>query len=307
MMKKIVCFGNPVYDIISTPFLRSSDRILSGCSTNASLALSKLGVSSTLVGCVGEDYYNKLNQDLAYRGIDSVLYPSETTGGFSLIYDDFGNRELSVLGIARSLPNSMNGMPEPNLIILGPILGEVSVSLVLDLVSRFRSVPILLDPQGLLRVVDNGQVLHKHTKEFDDIAKLSTIIKANELETEIVTGINPRKKPVEAVKALYEFGGKYAIVTLAEAGSIIYDGMKLLEIPPFSTKAIDPTGAGDTYAAGFSCKFLEDKYDLITAGCFASSVSSIMVENSGPDFHLTHDDAIERMEKLKCGSLSLRL
>ena len=307
MTQRVVAFGNPVYDIISTPVLRRSDRVLSGCSTNACLALAKLGTASSLVGCIGPDYAKLLQQDLENRNIDFLLYDSEQTGGFGLIYDDRGDRELSILGVANNIPDEVSALPDPSLIILGPILGEVSIALAQDIVSHYPQVPLLLDPQGLLRFIKDGQVVHEHTQSFDEITRLSTIVKANELETRTVTGLEPRDNPEAAVEKLYAFGCKIAIVTLADAGSIIYDGAEMYRIPPYTTNAIDPTGAGDTYAAGFSYKYLQNSQDLVTAGCFASSVASVMVENSGPDFPLTLDEATSRMQKLFNGPLDLKL
>ena len=101
---------------------------------------------------------------------------------------------------------------------------------------------VLTDPQGLLRNQNNGEIYHEMTQDFIDIARLSTIVKANELETKVVTGIDPRVDPESAVKALYQFGCKIAVTTIAEAGSIIYDGEGLYTIPAYQTNAIDPTG-----------------------------------------------------------------
>jgi len=157
-----------------------------------------------------------------------------------------------------------------------------------------------------LRVYENGLVVHRLTREFETIAPLCTVIKANELETLTITGVNPRLDPDTAVKILYAYGCKIAIVTLAEAGSVIYDGKKIYHIPPFITTAIDPTGAGDTYAAGFMVRYLETK-DLLLVGCFASSVASVMVENVGPGFPLTRAMAEQRSELLLSGSLEIRL
>jgi len=39
----VIYFGNPVFHLISTPMLQPPDWVLSGCSINVSLALSKLG------------------------------------------------------------------------------------------------------------------------------------------------------------------------------------------------------------------------------------------------------------------------
>jgi sugar/nucleoside kinase (ribokinase family) len=306
MKKRILAFGNPVYDVIMTPAIVRRDRVLSGCSTNACLAVSKLGEQGVLVGTVGPDFKDILSQDLTSRGIQHNLIPSRQTGGFSLIYDARGDRELTILGVADPIPDTADGFNQVDFVLLGPILGEINASLVKFLRTE-TSAPILLDPQGLLRSLRGDDIVHDLNQAFIDIAGMSTIIKANELETRVVTGIDPRKDPEGAVCALYGYGCKIAITTLAEAGSIIYDGTRHFYIPPYEVNAIDPTGAGDTYAAGFMVKYLETPHDLTAVGCFASAVSSVMVENSGPDFPLTRAEANRRQEKLLSGPLTIKL
>lgn len=297
MKKKVLCYGNPVYDIISTPSLRRTDRVLSGCSTNACLALSKLGESAFLVGTIGDDYLSSIKNDLDSWMIGYKLLLSRETGGFSLIYDEKGDRELEVLGVAKQIPISRIDVETPDFILLGPILGEISIELGRYISANF-DVPILLDPQGTLRQIKDGSIVHNLTEQFIHLAGMSTVVKANELETRIVTGIEPREEPEKAVRTLYEFGCQIAIVTLAEAGSMIFDGHELYEIPAYATKAIDPTGAGDTYAAGFITKYLETPQELMAAGCFASAVASVMVEQSGPEFSLSREEADRRFAAL---------
>ncbi len=291
MNKKIFAYGNPVYDVISTPQIVRPERILSGCSTNACLAVARLGEQATLVGTVGEDFRERLKADLDERQVLYHLLPSQETGGFSLIYyDDHGNRHLSILGTADAIPNYVDGVEQADIVLIGPILGEIGAELVTE-IKRRTQAPIVVDPQGLLRGSKDGKIFHEMSSSFEKIAAMATVVKANELETKVVTGIEPREDPEKAVRALHQFGCKIAITTLAEAGSIIYDGHKVYVIPPFTTNAIDPTGAGDTYAAGFMVKYLETPQDLSAVGCFGSAVSSVMVENSGPDFPLNRQEA----------------
>lgn len=192
------------------------------------------------------------------------------------------------------------------MIILGPILEEISKEFGSSL-SQFTSAPILFDPQGSLRKIKDGKIIHEISEDFVALARISTILKANEVETETVTGLSPRSNPRKAVEALHKYGARISIVTLADAGSIIFDGNQFVEIPAYTTTAIDPTGAGDTYAASFSYKFLENPQELWNAGCFASSVASIMVENTGPDFPLTLADATQRMNSLIERPLKLKI
>lgn len=304
--KRILTFGNPVFDLILTPQIVRNERVLSGCSTNACLAVSKLGEESFLIGTVGPDFLARMTNELDSRRIEHNLLPSLQTGGFSLIYDERGDRELIVLGIADPIPANADGFGKVDFVLLGPILGEISTDLVQNL-KHLTDAPILLDPQGLLRRIKGNSIVHEVSKEFIEIAKLSTVVKANEIETLTVTGIDPRKDPEGSVRALYETGCRIAVVTLAEAGSVIFDGKKVFRIPPYTTNAIDPTGAGDTYAAGFMVKYLETPDDLTQVGCFASCVSSVMVENSGPEFPLTRAEADRRAKILLDGPIDIKL
>jgi len=307
LTKNILAFGNPVFDVITTPALTRKDRVLSGCSTNACLAASRLGARTTLVGSVGADFRSRLERELVQCSVGYCLLPSAQTGGFSLkYYDDHGSRELTLLGIADAIEHYDGRYEDYDFILIGPILGEVSASFVKEICNS-ACLPILTDPQGLLRNQNNGRIYHEMTHDFIEIAKFSTILKANELETKVVTGIDPRQDPERAVKKLFDFGCKIAVTTIAEVGSIIYDGTRLYPIPAFTTNAIDPTGAGDTYAAGFIVKYMENPSDLTAVGCFASAVASVMVENSGPDFPLTYNEAERRQKSLMQQPKVLRL
>jgi sugar/nucleoside kinase (ribokinase family) len=88
------------------------------------------------------------------------------------------------------------------------------------------------------------------------------------------------------------------IVTLAELGSLIYDGKNFIDIPPIETEAVDATGCGDTYMAGFTFEYLKSGGDLRRSGCYASCTSTIMLENVGPDFPMSEAMIRERQEKL---------
>ena len=61
----ITAIGNPVYDYIRTPKVDTKERILSGCSTNAALALAKMGEEVRLIGAIGDDFKEQFIRDLA--------------------------------------------------------------------------------------------------------------------------------------------------------------------------------------------------------------------------------------------------
>lgn len=294
----IVAFGNPVYDYITTPFISTGERVLSGCSTNACLALTKLGHATALVGCIGADYYDRFLSDMRYYQIQPHIQLGNQTGGFGLIYDERGNRTLDVLGIAEPITQIPALCTEAQALIIGPILQETPSSLI-ERLHRENDAPLFLDPQGLLRRIEHsGKIEHFCPSWFADIARLCHVIKANEVEAQVITGIDPRVEGVAALRCLKALGCTIAIITLAEAGSLIDDGHYQYRIPAYETMALDPTGAGDTYMAGFLHAYLHDPTNLYRAGCFGSATASIWIEHTGPDAPISLKEVERRVAAL---------
>jgi sugar/nucleoside kinase (ribokinase family) len=286
----IVAFGNPVYDYVKTPKVTTGTRVLSGCSTNSCLALAGLGRATTLVGRIGADFHDRFVADAQRYGIASAMQQCEQTGGFSLIYDQRGDRTLDVLGIAAAIEHVPAITSQAEAIIIGPILQETSPELI-EQIHAVSDAPLFLDPQGLLRRVGpQGRIEHFCPPEFARVAPLFRMIKANEMEAEVITGINPRADSVGALRGLKALGCEIAIITLAEAGSLIDDGAQQFVIPAYATDVRDPTGAGDTYMAGFIHAYLQNPADLYAAGCCGSATASIWIEHTGPGAPVTRDE-----------------
>ena len=299
----LVGIGNPVYDIIVTPWSRTTGRVLSGCSTNACLAAKKLGVRKVgLLGCIGKDFSEQFSRDMREYDIEASMDASGlTTGGFHLIYDRNGNRTLDVLGTAGKI--RQNNFPQRFLdgtfLLIGPILGEVDLELIKSLRST-SPAKIFLDPQGLVRKVGNdGRIVHScDREEMRKIIELVDFVKPNEQEIETITG---EKDPLIGLEQLRSIGAAVPIVTLAERGSLLLDGNKLYRVPPFATKhAIDPTGAGDVYGGSFITEYMRTR-NLSESALFASAAASLMVEQVGPDFRLAPKDVQERKEAIRNG------
>jgi sugar/nucleoside kinase (ribokinase family) len=295
----ITAIGNPVYDYIKTQKVDTDGRVLSGCSTNAALALSKLGQAVRLVGAIGEDHRYSFIASLDKYRIEYEIIPSQQTGGFSLVYyDNFGNRTLDLLGRADNIGDiDPSYYEDSEAVLIGPILGEVSFENIREIRKGFDGL-FFCDPQGLLRGADEtGRIYHEKPDGIEEILGQFNVVKPNELEGKVLTGIDCRQDPYEAARIIKSWGPNIVIVTLAELGSIIYDGHQFVNIPPYPINLVDSTGAGDTYMAGFTFEYLRT-HDLRQSGCFASCVSSIMIEQVGPDFELTEAEVRRRQQTL---------
>lgn len=294
----IFAFGNPVYDAISTPFVATEGRVLSGCSTNTCLALTRLGRQAALVGRVGSDSYARLLDDLTRFGVAAHVELAEQTGGFRLCYDLRGDRTLDLLGVAGPIEHIPAIYATAEAIIVGPILQETPRPLV-ERIAQTSSAPLFLDPQGFLRRIGlGGRIDHYAPSDFAAVARLCEVVKANEVEAQVLTGIDPRQNAFGAARRLRATGCRIAIVTLAEAGSVIDNGVHQWRIPAFPTQANDPTGAGDTYLAGFIHSFLENRDDLLLAGCVGAATASLWIEATGPETPIDPQEVAQRTASL---------
>ena len=101
------------------------------------------------------------------------------------------------------------------------------------------------------------------------------ILIANENEAKAFTGQDTK----QAINTLSKISD-IAIIKLGKKGSIIKSKNNLIKIPGFKVNAIDTTGAGDIYTAGFLYGLLND-LDLETSGKIASFIASKVVEVKG--------------------------
>ncbi len=107
------------------------------------------------------------------------------------------------------------------------------------------------------------------------VTRYVDIVFANEEEALAFTGLEPLQA-LETISMMCEV----AVVKTGRHGSRVKKGDKVYHILPVPTKAVDTTGAGDSYAAGFLYG-LTRGLDLQKCGEIASLVSSKAVETMG--------------------------
>jgi fructokinase len=89
-------------------------------------------------------------------------------------------------------------------------------------------------------------------------------------------------RPEEYVAMFHELGPKIVILTMGKEGSLIsQDGKLLGHVPARPIKAVDVTGAGDSFWAGFLVALL-DGHSLPRCALFAREVVELKLTNVGP-------------------------
>jgi sugar/nucleoside kinase (ribokinase family) len=265
-----------------------------GSEANTLNALSMLGHKVVYFGKVGQDNHGeKYHQKLLENGVISkVIKVNGMTGkAVTLITPDSERTFATHLGVSVLLEdneiNEADIMEAKYFHLTGYILGgettRKAAMRALD-IAKNNNVKICLDLADPNMVKMNKDVLELVAKEYADI------IIANENEAKEFTN----QEPEEAINTLSEIA-EIAIIKLGKEGSLIKSKDQLIKIPGFEAKAIDTTGAGDIYAAGFLYGLLND-LSLETSGKIASFIASKVVEVKGARLN---NLPIEEINKLK--------
>lgn len=245
-------------------------------------------VSFQLVTKVGSEDL-PVTQEMKEAGIDVKVYPSEHTVLFENIYGENQNtRSQRVL--AKADPFTIEEMKPlmGKIYHIGSLLNDDFSPEVVKYLSTKGHISI--DAQGYLREV-RGQDVHPiDWKDKLEILACTDIIKVNEHEMEVITGLKDAR---QAAKQLHAWGVKEVIVTLGSEGSIIYANDRFYDIPAYAPReVVDATGCGDTYSAGFLyCR--SQGIDYEEAGKFAAAMCTLKLEHSGP-----FDRSIEEVQAI---------
>ena len=297
-MKDICCVGHITKDKIITP--RQTVYMAGGTSFYFSYALNHLPqhVSFQLVTKLGESEMQSAD-DMRAAGIDVLTFPSRHTVYFENKYgEDMNDRTQRVLERADPFTIDEMSSVDARVFHLGSLLSDDFSPEVVEYLSTKGRISI--DAQGYLREVRGEKVYAIDWADKRKILANTDIIKVNEHEMEVITGLtDPRK----AAERLAEWGVKEVCITLGSYGSVIYDGTEFAIVPAFPTReVVDATGCGDTYSTGYLYKRACGA-SIADAGCFAAAMSSLKLEHSGP-FSRTEVD-IENL--LKTSGLTARI
>lgn len=261
---------------------------MGGAAANVAIISATLGLNTSLVSAVGGDfknseYYKKMD-DLSINTESMIIVPGEETPTAFVLTDEEDNQiSYFYWGAAKKFEESK--IPEK------AIENAEAIHLATGNPDFNWKCSIEAKKNDLLVSFDPGQDLGMYsTKKLKDVIENTTILFGNHYEI---------KRICEAleldIQGLRELGPKIIVKTCGSEGSEIYSNDDTITIDAVKTEAVDPTGAGDSYRAGFLSRFINGE-SILESAKFASAVSSFIVEEQGcqtkaPSF----DDSFERM------------
>ena len=248
-----------------------------GSAANVAVGVSRLGYSSGFVGMVGSDQFGEmLIEDLKREGVD-VSHLIRTEGNSGLVFaviNPAGERILySSRGGALKFDRSLipvDYIKEARFLHLTSIIAEKAID-TLEFASSVacdNNIKVILDPGSILA--------EKGCKALSGILGNCYLITPSQIEANMLTGLEGK----EAGIRLLEYGPKAVIITKGAEGCLLITKDLTREVPALRSKAVDTTGAGDSFVAGLISGLLENK-GLEEATEFATLVASISVTRRG--------------------------
>ena len=294
-MNKLLIVGTVAFDAIETPFGKT-DKILGGAGTFIGLSASHFNLQSAIVSVVGDDFPQEYLDLLTARNIDisglEIVKGGKTFFWSGKYHNDMNSRdtlatELNVL--ADFNPIVPENFKNADVVMLGNLHPLVQTGVLNQMISTPKLV--VLDTMNFW--VDCA------LPELLDVIKRVDVITINDEEARQLSG---EYSLVKAAAKIHKMGPKYVVIKKGEHGALLFHDKEVFFAPALPLEEVfDPTGAGDTFAGGFSGYITQSENisfnNLKNAIIHGSNLASFCVEKFGT----------ERMESLKKEEVQERL
>ncbi|MDR7208504.1 PfkB family carbohydrate kinase [Flavobacterium piscis] len=294
-MNKLLIVGTVAFDAIETPFGKT-DKILGGAATYIGLSASFFNLQSAIVSVVGDDFPQEHLDLLTSRNIDisgiEIVKGGKTFFWSGLYHNDLNSRdtlvtELNVL--ADFQPKVPQNYKDADIVMLGNLHPLVQSS-VLDQLEKKPKL-VVLDTMNFWMDCALPELL--------DVIKRVDVITINDEEARQLSG---EYSLLKAAAKIQEMGPKYVVIKKGEHGALLFHNREVFFAPALPLEDVfDPTGAGDTFAGGFSGFITQSENisfgNMKNAIIYGSNLASFCVEKFGT----------ERMETLTKTEVAIRL
>lgn len=294
-MYKLLVVGTVAFDAIETPFGKTN-KILGGSGTFVGLAAAQFGVSTGVVSVVGGDFPKSYLEMMNERGIHTdgveIVEQGKTFFWSGKYHNDMNSRDTLVTEL-NVLENFSPVVPQTfkdaEIVMLGNLHPQVQKS-VLDQMN-VKPKLVILDTMNFW--------MDSALEDLFEVLKRIDVITINDEEARQLSG---EYSLVNAARKIHKMGPKYVVIKKGEHGALMFNEGKMFYAPALPlAEVFDPTGAGDTFAGGFSGYLAKTKdlsfENMKNAVIYGSNLASFCVEKFGT----------ERMENLHIDEVQNRL
>lgn len=268
-----------------------------GCAYYGAKVYEALGDDVHLATLVGEDFQCAWELD----GLEKTVKRHGETTFFANLYPARGPRLQLVAAWAPMIRPEMfdEAVLDDEVVHLAPVLGELDLAEWKDAVDPEL---LAINVQGWIKIPDpdagarpdismpdGADVIVQRPWEVT-VEELEGVDVASLSDEDLIDQGDLKERLIEAIPVV-------AVTHGDEGASIYVDGEETRLGIYEEADVVDPTGAGDTFAAAFVHR-LHAGDDPVEAGRFASAAASIVIEGEGASTVDRLDEAAERAKRV---------
>lgn len=239
-----------------------------GKGANQAVASARLGADVYMIGRVGDDAYGQdIMSNLQAQGVRTTYMKPVTemeSGTAHIILAEGDNSIVVVKGANNEVTphyvkDALSSIEKIGIVLIQQEIPEETVEAVCTICSE-KGIPVILNPAPARKV--SQQILDQ-----------AAYITPNEHEAALMFD------GLTIAEALRQYPNKL-LITEGKNGVRYFDGSKEVLVPGYPVKAVDTTGAGDTFNGALAVALTEGK-SLYDALAFANLAASISVTKFG--------------------------
>ena len=258
MTPTFLAIGHFCYDVSPSGY------VIGGSAAYSTITARNLGCRARAITAVGSDFDP---QNPTLDGVEVIYHESLNTTIFENRYGADGGREQLILSLGSRLKPRVIASVSRNAEIayLCPIADEVDP----DCIHSLNSALIGVTPQGWMRQLDgDSQVVRP--KRWDSAPAILPCADVLILsEEDLIAYPDELEKYIELTRIVVLTKGRY--------GATLYENGRILDSQAYPANEVDPTGAGDVFAAAFLIKYYETRLPQEALN-FAHCAASFAVE-----------------------------
>ncbi|MGG0618792.1 ribokinase [Bacillus altitudinis] len=277
-MSQIVVVGSCSMDLVVTSNKRPSagetvlgesfKTVPGGKGANQAVASARLGADVYMIGRVGDDAYGQdIMRNLQTQGVRTTYMKPVTemeSGTAHIILAEGDNSIVVVKGANNEVTphyvkDALSSIEDIGIVLIQQEIPEETVEAVCAICSE-KEIPVILNPAPARKV--SQQILDQ-----------AAYITPNEHEAALMFD------GLTIAEALRQYPNKL-LITEGKSGVRYFDGSKEVLVPGYPVRAVDTTGAGDTFNGALAVALTEGK-SLYDALAFANLAASISVTKFG--------------------------
>ncbi len=239
-----------------------------GKGANQAVASARLGADVYMIGRVGDDAYGQdIMSNLQAQGVRTTYMKPVTemeSGTAHIILAEGDNSIVVVKGANNEVTphyvkDALSSIENIGIVLIQQEIPEETVEAVCTICSE-KGIPVILNPAPARKV--SQQILDQ-----------AAYITPNEHEAALMFD------GLTIAEALRQYPNKL-LITEGKNGVRYFDGSKEVLVPGYPVKAVDTTGAGDTFNGALAVALTEGN-SLYDALAFANLAASISVTKFG--------------------------